>query len=104
MAAIRETQKPLLASPRRKIHDVTHRCPEYSSHVYDLYAFTITSVNSTTLEIQLIMPTEAVISPTGSYAISKTSREDEKAVKSWGFNHVFTWADGPYAILSPSPT
>jgi len=38
---------------------------------------------------------EVVIAPTGSYKINASAREDEKAVKSWGFPHVFTWSDGP---------
>ncbi|EJT70429.1 hypothetical protein GGTG_11453 [Gaeumannomyces tritici R3-111a-1] len=28
-------------------------------------------------------------------------REKEEEVRSWGFSHVFTWADGPNAYYSP---
>lgn len=27
-------------------------------------------------------------------------KDPEGVVRSWGFNHVFTWTDGPYAIRS----
>lgn len=27
------------------------------------------------------------------------SRQDEAKVRSWGFDHVFTWTDGPYVCL-----
>jgi len=45
---------------------------------------------------------DVVIAPTGSYKINASAREDEKAVKSWGFSHVFTWSDGPYVSLVSS--
>lgn len=31
----------------------------------------------------------------------KSRREYEAEVRSWGFNHVFTWSDGPHAHYSP---
>ncbi|ROV88892.1 hypothetical protein VSDG_08920 [Cytospora chrysosperma] len=31
----------------------------------------------------------------------KSRREHEDEVRSWGFNHVFTWTDGPHAHYSP---
>lgn len=45
------------------------------------------------------MPTATTL-PTGSYKISSKST-DESLVKSWGFSHVFTWADGPNAHYRP---
>ncbi|ROW10115.1 hypothetical protein VMCG_01819 [Cytospora schulzeri] len=34
-------------------------------------------------------------------AAKKSRREHEAEVRSWGFNHVFTWSDGPHAHYSP---
>ncbi|KAL2140723.1 hypothetical protein VTI28DRAFT_3316 [Corynascus sepedonium] len=31
----------------------------------------------------------------------KSQKEIEAEVRSWGFSHVFTWTDGPYAHYSP---
>ncbi|ROW13654.1 hypothetical protein VPNG_04587 [Cytospora leucostoma] len=31
----------------------------------------------------------------------KSRRDYEAEVRSWGFNHVFTWTDGPNAHYSP---
>ncbi|KAI9702127.1 MAG: hypothetical protein M1836_001471 [Candelina mexicana] len=32
---------------------------------------------------------------------AKSRNESENEVRSWGFNHVFTWTDGPKAHYSP---
>lgn len=32
---------------------------------------------------------------------TKSKREYEDEVRSWGFDHVFTWSDGPNAHYSP---
>lgn len=29
--------------------------------------------------------------------MTKSRRDAESEVRSWGFKHVFTWTDGPYA-------
>ncbi|KAF2682858.1 hypothetical protein K458DRAFT_306481 [Lentithecium fluviatile CBS 122367] len=33
--------------------------------------------------------------------MAKSRQEAEKEVASWGFNHVFTWSDGPNAYYPP---
>ncbi|KAF3001797.1 hypothetical protein E8E13_002338 [Curvularia kusanoi] len=33
--------------------------------------------------------------------MTKSRREAEAEVRSWGFNHVFTWTDGPNAHYPP---
>jgi hypothetical protein len=32
-----------------------------------------------------------------------SSKEAEAKVRSWGFSHIFTWADGPYAFATEVP-
>lgn len=34
-------------------------------------------------------------------ADNKTRRDREAEVRSWGFDHVFTWSDGPNAHYAP---
>ncbi|KAJ9662445.1 hypothetical protein H2198_001334 [Neophaeococcomyces mojaviensis] len=46
-------------------------------------------------------PTSAIISPTGTYKIASSAREDENQVRQWGFSHVFTWSDPPHAHYPP---
>lgn len=32
---------------------------------------------------------------------NQRERDAEQTVKGWGFEHVFTWRDGPYELPSP---
>lgn len=38
--------------------------------------------------------------PTGVMAAKKSQKEAENEVRSWGFDIVFTWTDGPYAPIT----
>ncbi|KAF2480446.1 hypothetical protein BDY17DRAFT_255268 [Neohortaea acidophila] len=33
--------------------------------------------------------------------MARSKKDAEAEVRSWGFNHVFTWTDGPNAYYSP---